>query len=591
VGEPARRSRRAVVTQALGTSWRASRRGTLAAAGLQLLGVLSTLGVVLAGRLALEALLTGGASFTGRLVWGLVLLALSTAVAGSVGVLQQQHQRVQGERVSELLWGELLDVCARVDLARWQSPEFMDRLDRVRSNALSRPIAVVGSLFTALGSSVGVLALAVALAVIDPLLIPVLLLSGLPVLLVARVASRSEFRFAAASNPVARRRLYVKVLLTDRSSAAEVRAFDSGPAFLARHRAAGSTYLGLLRRQALRRQGYGLLATGASALALTATFVLIVWFVQRGRLSLAEAGAAAIAARLLGAQLGSVFTAVSTLIEAGPFLDDMRGFLAEVAPVSLGTPRALDDELVVESVDFRYEGQAVPALSAVSLRVPRGAVVALVGENGSGKSTLAKVVSGLYAPDAGKVTWDGDPAISRADLRASTSVLFQDFVHYQLTATENVAVARGAEPVAPDEVRSAARRAGVDAALAGLPSGYDTVLGLELAEGADLSGGQWQRLALARALYRDRSLVVLDEPTAALDPRAEHELFADVRRVLDGRAALLISHRWSSVRLADYIYVLHEGRVVEQGTHEELVARAGRYAELYELQARAYLER
>jgi ATP-binding cassette subfamily B protein len=584
-------SRLSIVGGALSTSWHASRRGTVAAAALQLVGALGALGAVLVSKLALDSLLEDGTGLDAGLVGALVLLAATTALSGSVGVLQQQHQRVQGERVGQLLWRNLLAACAAVDLTNWQSTAFMDRLDRVRANALHRPVAVISSLFALLGSVLGVVAMGAALVAIEPLLLPVLLLAGVPAVAMSRLASRSEFRFAAATNPVSRRRLYLKQLLTSRSSAAEVRAFDAGPRLLERHAAEDRAHLAALRRQARHRQLLGLVTTGASAGALAATLLLIVAFVRDGRLSLAEAGAAAIAARLLGSQLGTVFGSIGTLIESGPFLADMRAFLGDVpSERRLGTVRSLERELTVDDVHFGYAGQDRPAVAGVSLVIPSGTVVALVGENGSGKSTLAKIVCGLYPPDAGKVLWDGDGSVSPADLRASSSILFQDFVHYQMSAADNVAIARSSDPPDRRAVESAARRAGVHDALAALPDGYDTVLGVELAEGSDLSGGQWQRLALARAFYRDRSLVVLDEPTAALDARAEHELFADVRTVLDGRSALLISHRYSSVRLADYIYVMHEGRVAEEGTHDQLIALRGRYAELYTLQAAAFLE-
>ncbi|MGH3991395.1 MAG: ATP-binding cassette domain-containing protein [Pseudonocardiaceae bacterium] len=221
------------------------------------------------------------------------------------------------------------------------------------------------------------------------------------------------------------------------------------------------------------------------------------------------------------------------------------------------------------------------------MEIRAGEVVALVGENGSGKTTLAKIVAGLYEPATGTRHWDGG-TVPASDIRASVSVIFQDFVRYQMTVRDNIVIGDGDRPASEDAVVEAARRAGVLGAVRELPDGVDTMLGRELDEGTDISGGQWQRLALARALYRDTPLVVLDEPTAALDPRAEHELFADVRAVLDGRAALLISHRFSSTRLADRIYVMDGGRVVECGTHDELMARAGQYAELYGLQSSAY---
>ncbi|MGH3924168.1 MAG: ATP-binding cassette domain-containing protein, partial [Pseudonocardiaceae bacterium] len=202
-------------------------------------------------------------------------------------------------------------------------------------------------------------------------------------------------------------------------------------------------------------------------------------------------------------------------------------------------------------------------------------------------TTLAKIVAGLYEPMAGTRHWDGAP-VPAPDIRASVSVIFQDFVRYQMTLRDNIVISDGDRPASEAAVAEATRRAGVLGTARELPDGVDTILGRDLDEGVDLSGGQWQRVALARALYRDTPLVVLDEPTAALDPRAEHELFADVRAVLGGRAALLISHRFSSTRMADRIYVMDGGRVVECGTHDELMARAGQYAELYGLQSSAY---
>jgi ATP-binding cassette subfamily B protein len=231
-----------------------------------------------------------------------------------------------------------------------------------------------------------------------------------------------------------------------------------------------------------------------------------------------------------------------------------------------------------------------PALRGVSLEIGAGEVIALVGENGSGKTTLAKMLAGLYQPDRGTVSWDGVDAgtLDPEWLHDHVAVLFQDFARFMLTAKENIGLGRVERIEDIDAIVEAAERSGAHPFIRDWDAGYDTVLGPVFAGGKDISIGQWQRIALARAFFRDAPLVILDEPTAALDARAEHDLFERMRGLFEGRSVLLISHRFSSVRSADRIYVLHEGEIVESGTHGELMALGGRYAELFTMQAKAY---
>jgi ATP-binding cassette, subfamily B, bacterial len=245
--------------------------------------------------------------------------------------------------------------------------------------------------------------------------------------------------------------------------------------------------------------------------------------------------------------------------------------------------------LELDGISKRFGG--IHALKDMSLSVERGEVRGLVGENGSGKTTLAKVIAGLYRPQQGRVTWDGVDAtdFDADDLRRSVAVIFQDFERYLLPARENVGLGRHERIEHEPEIVAASERADADRFLSRLPEGYDTMLGREFAGGYDLSIGQWQRVALARAFFRDAPLVILDEPTAALDARAESRLFERMRELLEGRAAVLVSHRFSSVRSADRIYVLERGEVVEHGSHDELMELGGRYAELFALQAAAYV--
>ncbi|MBB4906279.1 ABC transporter ATP-binding protein [Actinophytocola algeriensis] len=561
---------------------RADRGGTLLATFYQLLGAVAALGVVAAGKLTFDALLTPDHAAVG-LTPALLLLALATAVSGSVGPLQTQQHRILGERVSQRVWDRLLDTTARADLVTYESTGFATALERVRQHALTRPFAVTAALLGLTGSLLGVTAMSVVLLAVEPLLLPLLLAAGIPAVLLARWASRTEFAFAHRLTALFRRRHYLQELLTQRPYAAEVRAFDATGPLRARHDALNADVNAALSKQVRRRQLIAALTTLGVATALTGALLAIVQLVQTGRIDLAEAGAAAIAVRLLSGQLGTLFGAIGGLLESAPFLADLERFVAsgpEAGP--RGHKHDLVDRVSLRGARFSYPGLERPAVDGVDLEIRAGEVVALVGENGSGKTTLAKIVAGLYEPDDGVRRWDGT-AMPAPDVRASVTVIFQDFVRYQMTVRDNIVISGdGVDPEA------AARSAGLLPTVRGLPDGMDTMLGRDLDEGVDLSGGQWQRVALARALHRDTPLIVLDEPAAALDPRAEHELFTNVRATLGGRAALLISHRFSSTRMADRIYVMDAGRVVECGTHDELMAAAGQYAELYRLQSAAY---
>lgn len=584
------------VTVSLRLTWRASPGGFIAAAVLQLVGALSTTGLIVVGKLAIDAVVAvpGGGGLQPRLVEAIVLLAVLSALGSSAGALQAQQQRLLGEQVSVVAWRSILDVTGRVELETFESPRFYDHLRRVEDNALTQPTTVTAALFGLLGGVVGVVGLLAALLTIAPLIVPVLLLAGIPTLLISRRASRLEFDFVARITAAYRARHYLREVLTGREEAKEIRAFGAERALRGRHDERSVGLISQIVRHVKVRQAYALASVATTAVGLVLALGLLIWLLALGRITVADAGATILAIRLLSSSLDTVLQSVGGLFESGVFLDDLAGFLAlagEMPPATGGPPRPLRAEVVVDQVSYRYPGSSSDVLQDVSLSVRRGEVIAIVGENGSGKTTLAKLMAGLYSPSGGTIRWDGvDTAdIEPTELRRGVAVIFQDFVRYQLTALENIGLGDPDDSQDLPAAEAAAEQAGAAEFLSRLPNGYETVLSKEYEEGTDLSLGQWQRVALARALRRDAPLVILDEPSAALDPRAEQALFSDIRGTLRGRSAVLISHRFSTVRSADRIYVMRDGAVAEAGSHDELMRHDGLYAELFTLQASGYV--
>ena len=582
---------RTLVRTSLALVWASGRRLLIALMAVQLLAAVALAAQVLAVERVLSGILAAhGEHVLDKVLVPVVVLAALSALAAVAGAVQVQLQRLLGESVGRTMWGKVLAVATGVGLRYFESPEFYNRLNRVQTSAVVRPYQVTQGLLSmasALAASIG---LGITLFVISPLLVPLVVVAGIPLLLTSGRESRLEFEFSVRQTPAVRLRGYFTMLQTGRDEAKEVRAFGLAGWLAARFDGLYAAYLRDLRTHVLRRGLLSLVGQLGAAVVLGGTLIALVALIDRGDIGVAEAGAAIVAIRLLATQVQALFRGVQSIFESGLFLDDLREFLTlgeaavdedqgQEAPERFGTVR-------VEDVRFRYPGAHRDALKGVDVELRAGEVVALVGENGSGKTTLAKLLAGLYQPDEGRVLWDEqDVSTFRpSSLRERIAVVFQDFVRYALPATDNIALGRIDRPADPAKVRSAAAAAGAKRMLDELPNGFDTVLSRLFAGGTDLSGGQWQRVALARSFYRDAPLVILDEPSASLDPRAEYELFATLRDALRSRTALFISHRFSTVRGADRIYVLHEGEIVEQGTHDDLVSHNGRYAELFRLQ-------
>jgi ATP-binding cassette, subfamily B, bacterial len=595
---PTRHSTRdlgALISRSLRLLWQADRRSLSILLGTQAMAAVLLAVQLLLVRELLEGFVAAETGDRTDGVIGLVVLLGATLVGLAIANATQKELTILlGERVGRLAADNVLDVAVTVELEAYEQPSFYDQLQRAHFTAASRNLTVARSITTLLGSVLGSAGVAIGVIAVEPRLLPVLVLATLPLWVSVTRNSRSLHRFVHETTSLDRERNYLWSALAHRDFAKEVRSFRVAGYLRARHDALFDEKLQRLARVVRGRLARAAVAGASSAAVTASALLLVVHLVERGALDLARAGTALAGLILLGQRLNSLVSAAGSLVESALFIDDYERFLAlrdriaeEPSTARLDAPFR---RLTVEDVTFRYPDQGFDAVSGVSIHVDRGEVVALVGANGSGKTTLATMLAGLHRPTGGRILWDDTDLsdVARPDVRARVTVLFQDFARWSLTASQNIGLGRSERLPDPDGVHAAAERSGALSFLDRLPDGLDTVLGKIFAGSVDLSVGQWQRVAFARALFRDAELLIMDEPTAALDPMAEYELFEAVRTELTGRAVLLISHRFSSVRLADRIYVLDEGRVIEQGTHAELVAAEGRYASMFALQAAAY---
>jgi ATP-binding cassette subfamily B protein len=598
LNQPTERSRRElprVIAGALRLMWSAGPRELATAVSVEIASAVALGVAVLLGRDVLDGLLAADQSGSGweDFLPALIALAVVTLLLTVAQALVGRAHQMLMELTTHEAQARILDVTAAVELAAFDDPAFHDRAARAQAGAM-RGQQVVHGLIGLMQASAGTIGGIVALAAIQPVLLPLAALALVPAMIVSGRRADAFYRFAFGMTPRDRERGYLMQLLTDRDSAKEVRAMGLPGYLRGRWDRLYGARIEELRGVTRRQLRWSLFAGLAGALVIGGTVTVLIALALDGHLSLASAAAAAGAMVLIGQRLAYAGFSSEALLESAMFIEDYFAFVAlapapsapaEPAPATLGVVAAHD-------VWFTYPSGDQPALRGVSLRIEPGEVVALVGANGSGKTTLAKLLGGLYVPERGRVLLHGvDTATAdRAALRRDVAVVFQDFLRYSLPARDNIALGRHERSEDEAAVRAAAERAGADADLAALAQGYDTQLGPAFFGGVDLSLGQWQKVALARVFFRDAPFVILDEPTAALDARAEHELFARIRDLLEDRSVLLISHRFSTVREADRIYVLDGGEVVEAGPHDELMARGGLYAELFTLQASAYRE-
>ena len=525
----------------------------------------------------------------------LLLIELGLAVASDVlGRLVALVDSLLSERFTNATSVRLMEHAATLDLEDFEDSELQDSLDRARRQTMGR-MTLMTQLFGQAQDAVTVVSFAAGLVVYAPWLIVLLLVALLPAFIGEAHFNALNYSLNFAWTPERRELEYVRQTGASVETAKEVKIFGLSGFLIARYRRLADGFYAANRKLAIGRAGWGSLLTALGTLGYYVAYAYIAWRTVRGEFSIGDLTFLAGSFRRLRNLLEGLLTGFSTVAGQALYLDDLYSFF-EIEPEIVSPPDPkpfpvpIREGFVFEDVGFRYPGAERWAVRNLSVHLRAGEVLARVGENGAGKTTRVKLLARLYDPDEGRILLDGvDLREYDLDvLRSQVGVIFQDFVRYHLTAADNIAVGRIEAREDRERIRQAARRSLADEVIERLPQGYDQVIGKRFRTGVDLSGGEWQKVAIARAYMRDAQLLILDEPTAALDARAEFEVFQRFKDLSADKTAVLISHRFSSVRMADRILVMNEGRFEALGTHEELMAQRGRYAELFELQAAGY---